>query len=390
MATKRKGFLLWLFLFFVLLAGLAVFLAVNMAEPKIKALVETHGSQAIGGTVRVGSVKVSYSPLGLAFNGIQASGLGGVQAKLPKVSSTLRIKSLNPPALHIVLIVDEPVISAELPLRESPAAKPTARESEGSSRSLPFSFDIAVNKGTIEVTHVATAQPGATPAPGSAPAAVTKLALTGLGVKLAAAGLAEPITLALQTNAAIERDTLKLSYPVGVAGQFQIENATQTFKVLKSTIDLGGINFSTTGFTRWKADQHEYRLVTNIPELKNLKAPPKLLPPGQWSGAILSSIKIAKEDRWTVQGNANIKSLQGQLDTVVQQAALKGTLTASASAEFAYDNELTVKSLKAQTDLKALGIAYKDLFRKPAGTPLGFNVDASMAKDLLELKTAEF
>jgi hypothetical protein len=46
--------------------------------------------------------------------------------------------------------------------------------------------------------------------------------------------------------------------------------------------------------------------------------------------------------------------------------------------------------LKAQSQMKDLGLRYKNLFMKPATVPLDFSIDASMAKDLLTIKDLNF
>ncbi|MEQ1875148.1 MAG: hypothetical protein ABL958_00790 [Bdellovibrionia bacterium] len=386
MAKRGRSYFLWFIFLVLVFSAIGVVAALQLAAPKIKQLIERNGSAALGGPVKVASVQVKFWPPGLALTAFQATGFeGGFMAKAPAATATVFIKELSPPAVHVVVELNQPDILVNLPLPAStPAARPQPAAEPAMAIPAQISIDFSFNRGQVKVIKTDP------PAVANGQPVTTTVNLSDLNVKLNAPSLTDPMAVAVTANVGLEKESLNLSYPLSLQGKFQIDEPAKTFKVLQSHLDVGGIGVATAGWMQWTSGRQSWQLTTNIPELKNLKAPPSLLPPGTWSGAILSSIKASNEKGWNVSGNFYLKNLAGIIDMKTNALSAKGQMTAQLATEFGYDGSFKVKTLTANAEMQGLGLTYKDLFVKPANVPMDFSVDASMAQDTLDLKLLNF
>jgi hypothetical protein len=148
----------------------------------------------------------------------------------------------------------------------------------GSQRKPPTSYvlptniggDIVLKDGTVDIFYGNATEP-------------TKVSLTKLNFNLSGPGLTEPWNLGASASVNTIYAGFQIAQAIKIGSQIQVDMANQVFKILKSTVNVGGIDMSAVGWMDWVNDKHHWTVTTNIPELKNLPVPPTLLPPGRWT-----------------------------------------------------------------------------------------------------------
>lgn len=147
-------------------------------------------------------------------------------------------------------------------------------------------------------------------------------------------------------------------------------------------LSLAGIDFSAQGETRLQTPYPStWQAQVSIEDLRQLKAPPEILPSRHLRGSIHSKISLQGDLQSPVlQGDLIAKEVSGELDVQESGLLLRGPVRAATNIQFQWQPQnLTIKQGEFFVDLSAATVSYADLFSKPAEVSLSAEAKMSSA-----------
>lgn len=406
-------FLKW----FASLAALLLFVAFVGAwlyaqfylEPYLKRTIEEKGTEALATPLSVDSVSVGLlPPFRITLNHVRAQlskPTASVDLQTVTVRAHLGLGVLSPGANlgRFDIIVDKPTISVILPREtenaqaEAPAIPPTSQGESGENPfdTIPRDFEakLDIRDATLDISF-------ASPHPEEKSASQTDQAtetskdaeqfravrLSPLDLTLLVSGKSAPLTLKLDTTAAVSWDGLRLRLPIKSESRFTYDG--KRIQVANSRGDLAGLIFDAQGSQSLTAPASgQWSLKIDIADIGKLPVPPSFLPNGTFSGKVRALLNASQvEGRpWNATGSMTVERFRGESVFSADAARAAGVVTADLAAEMTYSGksveatapaDIRLPKLQARINLDDAEITYAKTFNKPRGIPLNLYVDA--------------
>lgn len=369
------GFVItWIVIFIGLWIGARVYL-----DPELKKQIELRGTDALGGPVRVNSVKTQLLPFEFVLNQLSFS---SPERKLNGTIDEVRLSANIPKILFKKFDLDlklvRPVI--ELGLSEKPPAEKDQLKEESLTTVIlpkfsesPYSISalLSVISGQIKIKQNERV-----------------IALNDLTVGLNIPDLTSQWSL--KTGFDLEVNQPKFHLPIFLETKFKITD--QMLDVSKSKLVLAGVDIDFEGQSNIQNFEQNWKLFSHIPQLETLKSPVDTGCVHLKSGSVNLKIDVGTKPHFeqpTASGSISLQKVKTQLKCQTEQAATEGSAVISSEVAFNYgDENLSISKLKLDADFSDLKIQSQDLFLKTAGIPMFVTADGAIHNDILLLKTA--
>ncbi len=379
-----KKFIGMLIVLAVVFIAVVVVGAKFYAEPELKNLIESKGSEILGSPVTVGSVKIEFwPPIYISVQGLSFE-LGSNQAKKALTTSVLipvlrissDLKSLIPLRLAVSVGVDKPHIRINLPKDaavDQVQPTPVKTEASGKPSVLPFAVNLLVQEAGIELVR------------GS-----DSIELTKFNLSSEVLSLVEPIKITAQSEINVNWPPLIFNVPMNLVTNLEVTE--DNCKVSMSQLNLGGLVVTFQGSAGFKTEDQKWEFHLDVPNLKSLPSISSFLPEGQWAGKLLSNVNIyrQKDQDWKANGDFKAQSILANLNYKKTDRSATGNFAADADLIFTYDKTVSFSNIRLAAQLSELNLAYSNLFAKPNGVPLSFAIEANEANQILDIKKADF
>ena len=317
--------------------------------------IEARLRDATGFDVSLGAFRPAL-PLRL---GLGPSKLSNAALEIEWESLSLSVNRIWPPFGLDLDVVRPRVVQHELPDRP-PDAKPPAKPTDpnaaanGATAIPPMKLALHVEDGdvTTPAAHV-----------------------TGLNVFFKQSHL-------MRTPATLNLDAVIKAGPLPAPLPIHVETSSLTFtttSVAAEAIDarVAGIVATIGGASNLVADQHEWTLKSDAPDLAKVPRPDRQIE--AWRGSVQAEVKVKKvKEQLDADGFVDAKDVVATLRAKQSGAEVTGELNAALDVKFGYHGQtLTLPKGHGAFDLTNAIVTYGDLMKKTKGTPLAFVFDAT-------------
>jgi hypothetical protein len=374
---------IWLiFLGVVFVSSLAIFWALNSyLDPKLKALIETEGSKALGAPLTVESAKISlWPPVSLSIENLEHKRALGQELKVKRASIHVPLMAIVSKQISQVSIrLLEPRLQWQMEPTASTDAKanaqaaPPAGVSELNLPTLPFGVSIEIENGDFSVNLVDKSKPD-----GSANAQYGLAPFNG-SVKIQ--NYSEPISIAVENSKLkVNHSKIKFTVPIEIQSQWNLDLENFKVSTKNSKAQISAIALDLSGHYDIQTSQQSWQVSTNISDLSKL---PEL---DQWKGALVGQGKVDLDPKTGPKGEvlASFKQISGPVNHTFEKTSAKGSIFLDGQVKLSNLSGLTANT-SLKFDFSKLALEQKDLFVKPAGSVLSGELVASIANNNLNI-----
>lgn len=376
------------------LASLALFISIllvaqdTLLAPQVKKIIEEKASESLGTPVTIKKVNLQFfPPMEVALTELRFHLKSPVATlvAIPKIRAKISLWDLVSKNLFLRVGVAEPRIQVELPAHSmAPSVQTPAAPTITTGLKVELGPELAAftlgTKVIIRGGEISVTQGERTISAGQ------------LSLELDAPDIQSTSTLKMSGLAKIDSKILKMSIPVNVDSRFSLDLANMELLSEESVLDLGGLKLDVRGSANLATQSHNWSLNAKIPQIRDLKVPPRFLPPGTWSGTVESSIRVTKQGAfpWNAEGNLKLEKIQGKFNLDMDGKKAGGELSSQVNVDFKYNKELMINRLVVWSDMTKTFVEVPNLFVKPAGIPLVVSVDGYQRGGALTLRQGAF
>lgn len=376
-----KKFLIATLVTWVLIGIAAVVTAKVYLDPYLKQLIEQKGSEAINGKISISSAETHFIPLSLVIKGLDLSQSTQSNAKLkvtvPETEISIHVlKLLKKTAAIQVKLVSPRIEFEKLVTLEASKKTESSNSTDASTGASLFKqlqqkpYLLALNFTILDgvILYKSPEQ---------------SIELNDIDIMV---DMPSPQSEWIaKAGSDINYGAYKV--PVFIQTQLQVEKDLLVFTNTKANIS--GVDLALSGAVNLETLAAKIELDSKIPQIESLHAPVDTGCAKLKSGSIDLKINAETKESFsspTAFGKIHLQKVKTTLACDIQSAVLNGSADIDTELQFKYGPALSFDKLKFKSDLSAVEIKYKDLFRKSEKKVFYVDIEASQSDEKVYLK----